>query len=115
MLAALHGLLRRKGIAPSQERGALTPRAGTEMVPKAVLGVGRAGHEGVSRLVERTAPGQGIRARLGVSVPVYKTAHKQVLEGRMQDIKGRCMTRRDIGHGLSAVSEQPGPYTTEGL
>ena len=83
MLAALYRFLRRKWIAPSQEHGALTPRAGTEMIPKAVLDVGRAGQEGVAHIFEHAAPGQGIRTRLGVGVPVYKTAHKQVLEGGM--------------------------------
>ena len=84
------------------------------MVPKAMLGVGSAGHEGVARLVECVAPGQGIRARLGVGVPVCKTVDKQVLEGGMQDIKGRCEARWGRGRGLSAIAPQPSQYTLEG-
>lgn len=93
------------GIATAQPRGPFTPGAGLQVASIAMLRVDGAGAERVPRCVERVPPGQGIGARLGSGVPIFKTAHKQVLQGGMQNVKGGRNGQRGIGHRPSAVGE----------
>jgi len=68
------------------------------MITIAVLVVNRAGDKMIFRLIERKAPCQCVGACFRLIMSILKTAPKQLLQGWMQYVKGRCTGLRAKGH-----------------
>ena len=68
------------------------------MVTIAVLVANRAGDKVLFRLIERKAPCQRVGAGFRFVMSILKTVPKQLLQGWMQYVKGRCNGLRAKGH-----------------
>src|SRR5215472_5913099 len=78
-----------EGVSPAQLLRSFTPGTGGEMAAVAVLAINRTFGQAGFRLFQRLLPGQRIRTRSWIVVPLLKTLQKQLLQMGMEHGKGR--------------------------
>ena len=104
-----HGLLGRKGVQAAQLRLlAKTPGAGVQMIAVKMLRVGVTAQQIAPRFIQCALPRSGVRAQIGIVMPLLKTAHKQFSQCRRQQFKRRRIARIGaIRHGPAAIRKVP--------